>query len=74
MIMSEEITPKTVMTMMLVQRRLYMREYCDLPKEIHLGTLQDAAAKTLKEYDAVAGVFYGMEVVPLVTDNFIEVR
>lgn len=72
--MTEAITPQTVLTRTLVQRRLYMTEFLDVPKEIHLGTLQDAAARTLKEYDAAAGVFYGMKVVPLITDNFIEVR
>lgn len=74
MIMSEEITPKTVMTRMLVIRRLYMREHCDVPKEIHLGIMQDAAARTLKEYDADENVFYGMKVILLATENFIEVR
>jgi hypothetical protein len=72
--MNEKITPQTVLTRTLVQRRLYMTEFLDVPKEIHLGTLQDAAARTLKEYDADTGVFYGMKVVPLITDNFIEVR
>lgn len=72
--MKEAITPQTVLTRTLVQRRLYMTEFLDTPKEIHLGTLQDAAARTLKEYDEDAGVFYGMKVILLVTDNFIEVR
>lgn len=74
MIMTEVITPQTVLTRTLVQRRLYMTEFLDVPKEIHLGTLQDAAARQLGFYDEVAGTFYNMKVVPLVTDNFIEVR
>lgn len=74
MIMNEQITPQTVLTRTLVQRRLYMTEFLDAPKEIHLGTLQDAAARQLGFYDETAGTFYDMKVVLLVTDNFIEVR
>lgn len=72
--MKEAITPETVLTRALVQRRLYMTEFCDVPKEIHLGQYQDVVARFTKEYDEVAGTFCDMKVVLLVTTNFIEVR
>jgi hypothetical protein len=72
--MKEAITPETVLTRTLVQRRLYMQEFLDVPKEIHLGSFQDAVARFTKYYDEAAGTFYDMKVVLMPTDNFIEVR